>query len=756
MFFLKGARMAAGAACCLLVCAGFSKSCDAADAVADPQATAERPRIGLVLGGGGARGAAHIGVLKELERLRVPIDAIVGTSMGAIVGGLYATGMSADELERLVESIDWTANLTDRPARRHLSFRRKQDDRDFPFRFELGLEGGRLKLPQGAVQGQNLDLLLRELTLSASYVDDFDALPIPFRAIASDIGSGEPYVMSDGDLAEAIRASMSVPGVFAPVTIDGRLLADGGLVGNLGVSVMRELDVDVIIAVDVEFPLYREDELVSALAISEQMLTILIRRETLRQIELLGDDDILLRPELGKFGSADFASAGETIEPGAAAARAAEARLLPLGLSETAYVAWQASRRPLDPLDADLDFVRVDSDSRIDPRVLESRLGTQPGDSIDRTALLDDAQRMHGLELFDKVGYRLLEEDDRRGVVFTARQKPWGPAYVRTGLTLSEDISGLSAFNLALRVTRPALNSLGGEWRNDLQIGTDILFASELHQPLRFDSRAFLTAGLTAGRSDLNVFENDDNIASVKLSRGEAGLGFGIELNRRTDIRLSAYRGFGESQRRIGSPGLPEFDFDTGGLRSTLRIDSQDNARFPRTGVLLRASYDVALPGLGADVRADFFELDMSGAFSRGRNTLNLGAAYRTTARGDNRIEAFYPLGGYLNLSGFAFGQRAGPQLALLRAQYYRRLGNSAGGLFTAPLYLGASVEAGNVWSQRSAISLDTALLHGSLFAGLDTFVGPFYLALGFGEGGERNVYIFLGSPPRRLIRAAQ
>ena len=754
MFSAKGARIAAGAACCLLVCAGLGESSAAADAVAE--VPSERPRIGLVLGGGGARGAAHIGVLKELERLRVPIDAIVGTSMGAIVGGLYATGVSAEELERLVGSIDWTANLTDRPARRHLSFRRKQDDRDFPFRFELGLDGGRLKLPPGAVQGQNLDLLLRELTLSASYVEDFDALPIPFRAIASDIGSGEPYVMGDGDLAAAIRASMSVPGVFAPVTIDGRLLADGGLVGNLGVSVMRELDVDVIIAVDVEFPLYREDELVSALAISEQMLTILIRRETLRQIELLGDGDILLRPELGKFGSADFANAGKTIEPGAAAARAAESRLSPLGLSETAYAAWQASRHPLDPLDADLAFVRVDSDLRIDPRVLESRLGSQPGDSIDRTALLDDAQRMHGLEVFEKVGYRLVEENGERGVVFTAQKKPWGPAYVRTGLTLSEDISGLSAFNLALRVTRPALNSLGGEWRNDLQIGTDILFASELHQPLRFDSRAFVTAGLTAGRSDLNVFEDDDNIANVTLSRAEASLGVGIELNRTTDLRLSAYRGFGESQRRIGSPGLPEFEFDTGGLRSTLRIDSQDDARFPRTGLLVRASYDVALPGLGADERADFFELDLSGAFSRGKSTLNLGASYRTTARGDNRIESFYPLGGYLNLSGFAFGQRAGPQLALLRAQYYRRVGGSAGGLFTAPLYVGASLEAGNVWSERSAISLDTALLHGSLFAGLDTFVGPFYLALGFGEGGERNVYIFLGSPPRRLIRAAQ
>ncbi|MEM8816026.1 MAG: patatin-like phospholipase family protein [Pseudomonadota bacterium] len=724
-------------------------------ASAQHEAGAERPRVGLVLGGGGARGAAHIGVLKELERLRIPIDAIVGTSMGAAVGGLYATGMSADELEILVGSIDWVTSLSDRSARRNLSFRRKQDDRQYPFGLELGLDRGRLKLPRGAIQGHNLDLLLRELLLEASYIDDFDALPIPFRAIASDIGAGEKYVMGKGDLAEAVRASMSVPGVFAPVRIDGRLLSDGGLVGNLGVSVMRELGVDVIIAVDVEFPLYSEDELVSALSVSEQMLTILIRQETLRQIDLLGEDDILLRPDLGEFGSADFVNASGAVEPGVAAARSAESRLRKLGVSDEAYAAWRASRLELDPLETRLSFVRVESDSRIDSRIIESRLRTQPGDPIDRAALLDDAQRMHGLEVFERVGYRLVDENGERGVIFNARKKPWGPAYLRTGLTLSDDVDGSSAFNLAARVTRPALNRLGGEWRTDLQLGSELLFASELHQPLRFDSRVFLTAGIAAGRSEFNVFEGGDNLANIDVWRAEASFGGGIELGNTTDIRLSAYRGLGESQRRVGAPSVAEFEFDTGGLRSTLRIDSQDDAQFPRHGLLARASYDVALPAMGADVRADFFELDWSAAFSRGKNTLNLGGSYRTTARDSRRVEDFYPLGGFLNLSGLSFGQRAGPHLAVLRAFYYRRVGNSAGGLFTVPLYLGASLEAGNVWSERRSISLDSALLHGSLFAGLDTFVGPFYLALGFGEGGERNVYIFLGSPPRRLGRSA-
>ena len=261
----------------------------------EPAADSARPRVGLVLGGGGARGAAHIGVLKELERLRIPVDAIAGTSMGAVVGGLYATGMSADDLEHLVGSLDWAAALSDEPDRKDLSFRRKQDDSQVPIDFELGIRGTELVLPKGAIQGQKLDLLLRELTLGVSHIREFDDLAVPFRAIASDIERGEIWVMDKGDLARSIRASMSVPGVFPPVRIDDRLLVDGGLVGNLAVNVMQEMGVDIIIAVDVEFPLYAPDELDSALTISEQMLTILIRKETLRQIERLGEQDILIR-----------------------------------------------------------------------------------------------------------------------------------------------------------------------------------------------------------------------------------------------------------------------------------------------------------------------------------------------------------------------------------------------------------------------------------------------------------------------------
>jgi len=258
----------------------------------------ERPSIGLVLGGGGARGIAHIGVLKELERLRIPIDAIAGTSMGAVVGGLYATGLTADELEQIVLSLDWSQALSDTPQRKNLSFRRKQDDVRYPIGLELGVRGRKIILPRGLVQGQNLDPLLRRLTADVSQVHDFSDLPIPFRAVATNLETGDRHVMASGDLARSIRASMSVPGLIAPTSLDGKLLADGGAVANLPVDVVRDMDVDIIIAVDVEFPLYGPNELESAPAITEQILTILTRKETVRQIETLHEDDILIRPAL--------------------------------------------------------------------------------------------------------------------------------------------------------------------------------------------------------------------------------------------------------------------------------------------------------------------------------------------------------------------------------------------------------------------------------------------------------------------------
>jgi len=722
-------------------------------AVAEPDETAadtaSRPRIGLVLGGGGARGAAHIGVLKELERLRIPIDAIAGTSMGAIVGGLYATGVDANELERLVASMDWAAALTDVSAREDLSFRRKQDDRQFPINFEMGLRGTDLLLPNGVIQGQKLGLLLRELTLRASHVKDFDDLSIPFRAIASDIVAGEAVVLADGDLAMAIRASMSVPGVFAPVLVDGRLLVDGGLIGNLPVNVMQEMGVDVIIAVDVEFPLYESQELGSVLAISEQMLTILIRKETLRQIDRLSEDDILIRPELGTYASSNFGDIVQTIEPGRQAALQQSDRLQELSLAESDWEAHLSQRKLEANENEELAFVRVVHDGKLSPKVLESRLNVRAGDEINARLLAENANQLYGLQLYEQVGYRLIEENGATGVEYRAVTKNWGPNFLQFGASLEDDFDGSTAINLSARMTRGGINKMGAEWRTDLQVGTDPVLFTEFYQPLSFDSRFFVAPRLDFRQSNMNTFSSSNAIARYRITESEVGLDIGRELGTIGEFRIGAYRGAGNTRLKVGDPSLPNSDFETGGGFASLRFDSMDHSHFPRKGVFANVRWDLSRPGMGADNNFDTLEGNYLQTWSRGKNSLQVGLSFATTQGSHNNVQDFFPLGGFLRLSGLERGEISGPHAGLARLVYYRQVGDTTGGLFETPIYVGASAEAGNVWQSRDDIGFDALSLNGSVFLGIDSFVGPIYFALGFAEDSQSNVYLFIGSPPR-------
>ncbi len=709
----------------------------------------ERPRIGLVLGGGGARGAAHIGVLKELERLHVPVDAIAGTSMGAIIGGLYASGVAPDELQRVIESLDWSDAFKDTSQRADLTYRRKQDDVEFPIDFELGLNQGRLELPRGLIQGQKLGLILRNLTTPVAHIRDFDELPIPFRAVASDIETGEAYVMSKGDLPLAMRASMSAPGIFAPVVVDGHTLVDGGLSGNVPVEAIRQMDVDVIIAVDVEFPLHPADQLESALDITAQMLTILIRKETRRQLESLGEDDILMRPDLGDFGSTNFAEIARAVKPGALAARDAADQLRRYAVSETEYRQYQAERTLSRMQTYVFDFVRVIDEGPLSQRVLESRLRTKPGDEVTDRGLAADAARLYGLDLYSQVSYRIVREDGRLGVEFHTKPKGWGPNILQFGMFVEDDFEGSTAFNVSARYTRPGVNPLGAEWRTDLQLGTEPYLASEFYQPLSYDSRWFVAPRIDLEQTNFNAFADGDSVARFRVSSAEFALDLGRELERWGEVRVGAFRGTGNARVKVGDPSIPNIDFSAGGVYGKFGVDTLDDAQIPRSGSRLDVTFTMSRPGLGADSSFETVEAAWSTAWTRGRHSLQLGADFRTTIQSDDLIQNFFPLGGFLRLSGLERGEISGPHAGLARLVYYRRSGETGGGLFDIPLYLGASVEAGNVWQERSAIAFNSLLVNGSLFAGYDTYFGPLFLGAGFAEDGNTSFYLFLGALPR-------
>jgi NTE family protein len=716
----------------------------------EPDRENERPRIGLALGGGGARGAAHIGVLKELERLRIPIDAIAGTSMGAVVGGLYASGKTPDELQQLVESLDWADIFGEQSNRENRPFRRKQDDAAFPVPLELGLRDGSLKLPMGIIQGQKLSLILREQLLHVYDVHDFDDLPTPFRAVASDIETGDAYAMSDGDIELAIRASMSAPGIFSPVIVDGHTLVDGGLVGNVPVSFVRDMDVDIIIAVDVEFPLYPPEQLQSALQITEQMLTILIRKETRRELSGLHDDDILIRPELGQYASTNFQEISQTIAPGAAAASAIEDRLGKLSVSEDDYRAFLAARRNHPSPPANIDFVRVIDDGFIADRALTSRIRTEPGDAVDASRFGSEAEHLFGLERYEQVTYRLVQEEGASGVEFETWSKSWGPNFLKFGISLEDDFEGSTAFNVASRLTRTAINSRDAEWRTDLRLGTDPLLDTEFYQPLSKGSPYFIAPKIAFEQFNINAFSGDSSFARYRIGDVEAGLDIGRALGRWGEFRLGAFRGTGNARLKVGDPQLPNFDFNAGGARAQFALDTFDDAQIPKSGTRFNVDWQMSRPGFGADSDFDTVESMIETAWSWKQNTLRLGLEYSTTIRSDNQIQNFFPLGGFLRLSGLDRGEISGPHAGLARIIYYRQFGETGGGVFDFPLYFGGSVETGNVWQSRSDISFDSMLVNGSLFAGLDTYLGPLFLAAGFSEHGDTSFYLFLGTQNHR------
>lgn len=708
----------------------------------------ERPQIGLVLSGGGARGAAHVGVLKVLEELRVPVDAIAGTSMGAIVGGLYASGLSARDIEIAMTSIDWQDAFTDRTSRRELTFRRKQDDLNFLVRLPLGLRKGQFVLPKGLIQGQKLTQMLRGLTHHVSAVGDFNRLPIPFRAVATDIETGRAAVLEHGDLATAMRASMSAPGVFAPVSIDDRLLVDGGIAANLPVEAARALGVDVLIVVDVSFQLVPRDKLASALEVSNQALAIMVRRETQRQLATLAASDIVIDPPLHDTSSADFRRVGETIALGEQAARTVTARLAALGLDEQAYARHIERRRARHPEEPRIDFVRADEKSLRYRKTIEATFEPFVGQTLDLRALEQKIEALYGLDNFETVDYRLVQADGQQGLEISARRKSWGPNYVRFGLNLQDDFEGNNAFNAAARFIVTEINQLGAEWLTDAQVGENPRFFTEFYQPLTYGSRFFVAPQMNFEIRNLQVLDQQQRIAEYRVRSAEFGLDAGREFGNWGELRTGLRRGYGRARVRIGDPTLPEEKFDLGAFFVRMSYDQLDNVNFPHNGELITAEWRAPRTSLGADLSSDLVTLDALAARSFGKHTLIGWLSGGTTLEGEAAaVQNFYTLGGLFQLSGLRAGSVSGPHFGIARVIYYRQIGRPGPGFLNVAAYAGVSVEIGNAWRLRSDATFESARKDGSVFLGLDTFFGPLYLAAGFDDANETAFYLFLGRP---------
>jgi len=703
-----------------------------------------RPMIGLALSGGGARGGAHVGVLKALEEMNIPVDYIAGTSMGAIIGGLYAAGYTADEIEQLLIDTDWTRALTDNPARRNRTMRKKDLERQFLIPYRVGFNKGSLQLPLGAIAGQHLDQIFHQMLFPVVGISDFDDLPIPYRAVATDLVTGEAVVLANGSLANSLRASMSVPGVFAPVKIDGRLLVDGGMSNNLPVSVVREMGADVVIAVDISTPLLTEEQLTSILSVTEQLTSFLTRRTTEAQIALLGTGDVLLVPELGDFSSADFEGADEIVNLGYEAAQAAGASLA--GLSPGAPVPIDRSGK-LTEADYIVKFIEIDNGSVLNDELIRSRIDVDLDQPIDLRALDQSVDRIYSLDVFESVTYDLVEnEEGERGIVVRASPRDWGPNYLQFGLELSSDFSEYSEFKLGAAYTRNALNSLGGELRVIGSIGRQDEISFDFYQPVDLNAKWFVQPAAYWRRQNYNVWFEDVNIAEIQLKGWGARFGIGRNLSTTNRLRLDYEFASGDAKVITGDPGFILDDrLRLGELDLEFLHDGLDNIWFPASGTLHRLLYRYAADELGASI--DFRQASADGvmAFSHGKNIFNINYELGYSFDDKAPFERWYRLGGLGRLSGLSPDQLSGRHIGFASLTYRRRINSFD--LFKT--YAGISLEAGNVWNFGNEMRFDDLRYSGSLFVGVDSPIGPVYFAVGHSDSGDNAVYFYVGDPFR-------
>ncbi len=703
-----------------------------------------QPKTGLVLSGGAARGLAHIGVLKALEENGVHIDAVAGTSMGAVIGGLYASGYSVAELEKLALTLDWQQVLSDDPPRQDVPFRRKQDDRDFLVKQKLSFrDDGSLGLPLGVIQGQNLALLLERLLVHISDTRNFDHLPIPFRAVATDVANDEKVIFRSGHLPQAIRASMSIPAVFAPVEIEGRLLVDGGMVDNIPMDVARDMGVDRLIVVDIGTPLKPRNELLTVVDVLNQTTTMMTRRNSEAQLATLRPEDLLVQPALSGYGSTDFSRAEQLIDAGYRAASALQGRLASMSVNAGGNPALSLARtsEPRTPM---ITGIRIENDSKVGDRVIRRHIRQELGEPLDLEGLQKDMGTLYGLEYFEQVEYRVVPGSLGNILVISAREKRSGTDYLRLGLNLSDDFRGDSAFNIGASYRKNGINELGAEWLTRLQLGDHQELYTEFYQPLDAGSRWFVAPNLLAEAQNVESILDNDPVAEYRLQRYGYGLNLGRQIANNGEIRFGIGHAWGNAEVRVGDQRLPDFSFTEGYYGLQYSFDTVDNVDFPREGEEIGLTLRQYDPSLGSDERYRQWELHLDKALSYGPNTFVLGGRYGRTLDDAEVVTSSFLLGGARQLSGFRQDSLAGQNVSLVRMVYLRRLTPRSFSPLDFPLYVGASLERGRAWNNDN--EFDSGYINAaSLFVSYETPLGPLNFSYGFNDEDERALYMNLG-----------
>jgi len=705
-----------------------------------------RPTIGLVLSGGGARGAAHVGVIQVLEEMNIPVDFIAGTSMGSIIGGLYAIGTPPAEIEELTTKIDWTAMFSDTVPRQRQFYREKAGRENYLAHLKIDAQEG-LSLPKGLISGKKLDLTLRALTLGAG--DDFNAFPIPFRAVATNVETGDMVVLGKGDLAKSLRASMAIPAAFAPVEIDGLQLVDGGVARNLPVDVARQMGADVIIAINIGTPLDTADKLTNFLAITNQTSGFLTNRNVDTQIQTLKEGDILITPDLGDITTASFTKMPAAVAAGRQAALAASEALKRYAMSPEEFQAFRQQQLKASHRPGKLEFFEVKQKDVINARILSGRLKKNiekiRGKRAEADTLAQIVFEIYERGDLESIDFKLIEKDGKQGLLLEPKPKEHMQHNIDIGVQLSNDFKGDTTYGLLLEYTLANINRFGGGWKNKIQLGEQRLFFTEFYQPLEASAWRFFVAPNGQYEVDpVYLYDGSNRVAEYDIKTAYAGADLGYQLAEFGEVRVGLIKGTTRTALTTGEPTLPERTFHYAGYRASLVYDQIDNTGFPRQGGLLQTTFQAGRTALGSDETFNTIMVKAVKPFTIGRSTVIARARWESLLTSTEEFNQQFFLGGFLNLSGLTPNQLHGQQLALGELIYtFRILKQKA---FGNDLYGGISAETGNVWQKRSDVSSQDLRYSGCVFVGADSLIGPVYLGYGYSEGGNNALYFYIGS----------
>lgn len=717
-------------------------------------AAAKPPSVVVVLAGGGAKGFAHLAVLRKLEQDRIPIARIVGTSMGAVIGGLYASGLSTDEIERVVGGLDPSKVALDQLNRLELPSRTREYQQKYPVDLEFGIKNGGPSFARGVSDGQRFLALLQNLTAHVPPHVNFNDLKIPFRAVATRYRDGEMKVFDQGALHLAIRASMAAPAVFAPVEIDDETYVDGGLVANLPIEVALQEGADVIVASFLAGGTEdgKTQQANHALAVANRMVDILIRQNEKRNLTLLRQQDILVKPQLTDIGFADFNRAAEIAQRGEVAVASVQDRWAVLKVAAVqAPDTPEHKRLSFDRREKHIVAIEAQGQKDVSASYIQSVFSPLLNHEFTPSETERYIDALYTSGFFDLVSYSLQQQQGHQyKLLVHVREKPYSPHFLKTTLGFSSEVGGMTQFTTGFGYRRPWLTPSGLEFALDARLGTQSELAVRLYQPLT--GRWSAETGLSWDRNNLPLYRSsyfDDDHSNIKLAyynqttqSWDARLVYDFErkANFKFGLTSSSIRRALDTASELAATSSSTETLRYNGLKAQLQIDQLDSLTFPTRGYFLNTSVEQGISGAvysGARLNAKW-------ASSVGPHIFNVGlnlAQVRVNLDCDTcRVPSQLYLGGFQAMGAYRMGQLVGDQLAHVQGTYMYRM--TDGGLFNQRTYVGTVFEAGDAWFSASSMQRRYS---GTLFVAVDSKIGDIYLGTARGTGGAYNVFVQLG-----------